>query len=93
MPGGRSQAKTASSTPHHESIALIARDPDAHSMNAVAQPLGLVLIAMALGAAALFATRSRFDPRWGRFAIVVVAAILTALVGLVAYSVVVSPMD
>ncbi len=62
-------------------------------MNELAQPLGLALIAIALGAAAVFATRSRFDPRWGRLAVVVLTVILVALIGLVAYSVFLSPFD
>lgn len=64
-----------------------------NSMNELAQPLGLALIAIALGAAAVFAMRSRFDPRWGRLAVVVLVVILIALIGLVAYSVFLSPFD
>jgi hypothetical protein len=62
-------------------------------MNELAQPIGLTLIAIAIGAATLFAARGRFDPRWGRLAVLVLVVMLIALVGLVAYSVFLSPFD
>lgn len=61
------------------------------SINEFAQPFGLALIAIAVGAAAVFARRSGFDPRWGSLAAAVLVVILIALVGLVAYSVFLSP--
>lgn len=56
-------------------------------MNELPQALGLALIAVALGAGAVFAMRGRLAPAWGRIAAVVLVVILIALVGLVANSV------
>ena len=64
-------------------------------MNGLAQPLGLSLIAIAVGAfiVRIAAVRGLVDRRWGFVAVAVIMALLACLFGLIAYYVLLGPFD